>query len=120
MKRVVLPIRTVAREEASPDSHPPLHRGIPIGAITDGAANTFLIGTVGQHFKPWGHPANLRDPALGINRSPAGFSGPPQWGGTQFGMCDGSARLFSQETDPAVIAALGTIAHGEQIDPGQE
>ncbi len=38
--------------------------------ITDGTANTLLAGEVNSEFKPWGYPANWRDPALGINRSP--------------------------------------------------
>ena len=87
--------------------------------ITDGTANTLLIGTVGQNFKPWGHPANVRDPALGINRSLDSFGGPPIWRGAQFAMCDGSVRFFSEDTDPSIMAALGTIAGGEHIEDGQ-
>lgn len=111
----VLPVRTVSADETSKNSSLEISRGITINDITDGVANTLLIGTAGQNFKPWGHPANVRDPALGINRSPNGFGGPPTWRGAQFAMCDGAVRFFSEETDPGIMAALGTIAGGEQI-----
>ena len=115
----VLPIRTVSADESSKQSWSALYGGIAMKDITDGTANTLLIGTVGQNFKPWGHPANVRDPALGINRSPDSFGGPPTWRGAQFAMCDGSVRFFSEDTDPSIMAALGTIAGGEHIEDGQ-
>jgi hypothetical protein len=87
--------------------------------IRDGTANTILFGTVSQQFKPWGHPANIRDPSSGVGRSPDGFGGPPAWGGAQFGMCDGSVRFMSNQTDPRVLAQLATPAGGEasQVQP---
>jgi hypothetical protein len=88
---------------------------IKLGDITDGASNTIMVGTVGGHFKPWGHPVNVRDPALGINRSPDGFGGPAHWHGAMFSMCDGSVRFFSENTDPKIMQALGTPAGGEVI-----
>ena len=81
--------------------------------VTDGTANTIMFGTVAQEFKPWGHPANVRDPSSGVGRSPAGFGGPPAWGGAQFVMCDGSVRFMSNKTDPRVLAQLATPAGGE-------
>jgi len=81
--------------------------------ITDGTANTLLIGTVAENFKPWGHPTNVRDPASGIGRSPDGFAGPPAWGGAQFVMCDGSVRFMNNKTDPRVLRQLATPAGGE-------
>lgn len=112
----VMPIRTVDDEEASEPRSFMIERGIAMAEITDGTSNTILLGTVGQNFKPWGHPANVRDPAVGINRSPDGFGGPAQWQGAQFAMCDGSVRFISEHTDPAVLAALGTIAGGESSE----
>lgn len=85
-------------------------------AITDGTSNTLLIGTAAEQFKPWGHPANLRDPALGINRHPTGFGGPQHWRGALMLMCDGSVRFFSNDTDPQIMKALGTPAGGESLE----
>jgi hypothetical protein len=73
--------------------------------IAGGASNTILIGEVNHAFRPWGHPANWRDPATGINR-PNGFGGAPGSGGARFVMMDGSVRFLSQDTDPAVLEAL--------------
>jgi hypothetical protein len=81
--------------------------------ITDGASNTILFGTVARNFKPWGHPANVRDPATGIGKSPDGFAGPPIWDGAMFVMCDGSVRFMSDKTDPRVMRQLATPAGGD-------
>ena len=70
-----------------------------------GASNTILIGKVNHDFRPWGYPANWRDPATGINR-PGGFGGAPQSGGARFLMMDGSVRFLNQDTDPAVLESL--------------
>jgi hypothetical protein len=81
--------------------------------IGDGATNTLLFGTVAENFKPWGHPANVRDPSSGIGRSSDGFAGPPAWGGAEFVMCDGSVRFLSNKTDPRVAQQLATPASGD-------
>lgn len=83
--------------------------------ITDGTSNTIMLGTVGQRLKPWGHPANVRDPALGVNRSPDGFGGPPHWHGAMFLMCDGSVRFLNDATDLKIMKALATPAGGEAL-----
>ena len=119
----VLPIRTVQIDDAIDDADKrivggrltKLNLGLSLKQIADGPSNTILLGTVGQNFKPWGHPANVRDPSLGVNRSPEGFGGPPAWNGAMFGMCDGSVRLLSNETDLAIMKALATPDGGEDV-----
>lgn len=76
--------------------------------MTDGTANTLLVGEVNTLFKPWGHPVNWRDPAKGINRSPHGFGGPPSAGGAYFSMADGSVRFVSEGIEANVLNALST------------
>ena len=87
--------------------------------ITDGLGHTILAGEVSTRLKPWGHPANLRDPALGVGQSPEGFAGPPGTNTTLLLMCDGSVRAVSNNIDRKVIAAMGTPAGGETI-PSEE
>ena len=81
--------------------------------IKDGLSNTLLLGTARGHFKPWGSPDGMRDPALGINRSPDGFGDAPGSLGAQFVMADGSSRFVSSKIDPAVLKALATPNGGE-------
>lgn len=71
-----------------------------------GTANTILGGEVAANFKPWGHPANWRDPALGLNRSPNGFGTPMRNSGTMLMMADGSVRSFSNDADPEFLELL--------------
>ena len=74
----VLPVRTVLIDAATGSDGSKgnaaqlegMNGGMSFAQITDGTSSTILLGTAGEHFKPWGHPANVRDPALGINRSP--------------------------------------------------
>src|SRR5262249_37670563 len=39
------------------------NKNLRLAEITDGVANTLLVGEVNANFKPWGHPVNWRDPA---------------------------------------------------------
>ncbi len=87
-----------------------------IEAIPDGTSNTLMGGEVPARFRPWGHPANWRDPALGINRSPDGFGGPFQNSANVL-MADGSVRFLRNTIDPAVLQKLATPAGGETISP---
>lgn len=85
--------------------------------MPDGTANTLLVGEVNANFQPWGHPANWRDPAKGINRSPHGFGGSPYSGGANFSMADGSVRFVRERVSIQVLRALSTPDGGEEIDP---
>ena len=85
--------------------------------LTNGAANTLLIGEVNAQFKPWGHPVNGRDPTTGINQSPRGFGGPPGSGGANFVMADGSVRFVSENISPEVLRAMSTRNGGEEVAP---
>src|SRR5262249_18621307 len=61
---------------------------VTLAALSEqGTANTILAGEAAGNFKPWGHPANWRDPARGINRTPVGF-GNPSRRGAQFVFAD--------------------------------
>lgn len=84
--------------------------------ISDGTSNTILVGEAKGNFKPWGHPRNWRDPALGINTSPDGFGGPWPGGGAQFGLADGSVRYVREDIDPKVLRALATPAGADATD----
>lgn len=117
----VLPIRKIPRQRqaARGDQSQTLAylketgQVMSISDIKDGAANTLLIGTVTENFKPWGHPTNVRDPGRGINKNPDGFGGPPSWKGAAFLFCDGSVRQLSEKIDPRVLRQLATPAGGE-------
>jgi prepilin-type processing-associated H-X9-DG protein len=117
----VLPIRTVkpSKFDSSDRNYDPMYllsksdQVMTMAQITDGASNTLLIGTVSQRFKPWGHPANIRDPARGIDRSPDGFGAPPSWNGAIFAFCDGHTALINRKADPRVLRQLASPSGGE-------
>jgi hypothetical protein len=89
----------------------------PFKEFTDGTANTLLVGEVNANFRPWGDPANVRDPARGVNRSAYGFGGPLGSAGALFAMADGSVRFVSERVSPAVLKALATPDGSETVDP---
>jgi prepilin-type processing-associated H-X9-DG protein len=81
-------------------------------SITDGLANTLLIGEASGNYKPWGNPTNWRDPMLGLNKGTDGFGGP--WPGhVNFAFADGSVHYLSDKIDPKILRALSTPAGGE-------
>jgi hypothetical protein len=84
----------------------------------DGAANTILAGEVIENAPAWGHHANWRDPALGINHSAQGF-GSPSVGGASFSFADGSVKFLNDDIDPQVLRALSTPDGGEPVDAEQ-
>lgn len=118
----VLPIRKIPRQRQAASGDQSQVRAylketgqlMSFSDVKDGTSNSLLIGTVTENFKPWGHPANVRDPGRGINKSPDGFGGPPSWKGAAFVFCDGSVRKISEKTDPRVLRQLATPAGGEK------
>jgi hypothetical protein len=86
----------------------------PFSSITDGREVTILAGEAAGDYKPWGYPANWRDPALGLHQTPAGFGG-PQGPWTQFVFCNGSVHRIKDDIDLDVLRALGTPNGGEKL-----
>jgi hypothetical protein len=82
--------------------------------ITDGLSNTLLVGEAMDQFKPWGHPCNWRDPALGLNTSPEGF-GNRDRDLIIFASADGSVRMLRANMSRQVLMALSTPNGGEPI-----
>lgn len=80
--------------------------------VKDGPSQTLFLGEVRENFRAWGDPSNLRDPALGVNRSPFGF-GAPWPSGTHFMMGDGSVRRISDRVSPEVLLQLATPNAGD-------
>ncbi len=91
-------------------------RGLSLNDIHDGAGNTIFFGTARGNFKPWGSTDGMRDPMLGINRSPDGFGGAPGSPAAIFLMGDGSTRNVNPNVDPAVLRALATPNGGEPAE----
>jgi hypothetical protein len=92
-------------------------RPLKLSDIVDGTSNTLLLGETAAEFTPWGKPFNVRDPGLGINRTPGGFGCPdPTVQGANFAVGDGSVRFINENVSPRVLKALATPAGGEAID----
>jgi len=71
----------------------------------DSKEKTVLVGEAAGNYKPWGHPANWRDPALGINRSPDGF-GSLDKRGAQFMFADGHVEYIKNGMDPEILREI--------------
>jgi Protein of unknown function (DUF1559) len=89
-------------------------RAMAIKDITDGPSNTILAGEAAGNYRPWGYPANWRDPATGLNRDPGGF-GRPVGGFVVFVFADGSTRVIADTVSPDVLRALATPTGGEPV-----
>ena len=90
-------------------------RSMTISQIGDGTSNTVFVGEVNARFRPWGHHANWRDPAAGINHSPDGFGSRDSRGGCLFMMGDGTVKFVSDKVDPQLLKAIGTANGGETV-----
>ena len=82
--------------------------------VSDGTSTTLLAGEVIENPPAWGSATNWRDPALGINRSSAGF-GSTNRDSTLFSLMDGSVRPISANVHARVLRALSTPNGGEEI-----
>lgn len=87
-------------------------KSMRLDEITDGTANTILMGEVVENFSPWGRPGNWRDPALGLKKSPHGLGGPNAHG-TLVVMADGTVRMLRNDLHPDVLKAIATPRGGE-------
>jgi prepilin-type N-terminal cleavage/methylation domain-containing protein len=115
-KQVKIYMHPAARVESHPDGYGMTTYAANVYALggdqprkladfTRGMSNTILFGEANGNYKPWGYPLNVRDPRLGLHRSPEGFGGPIK-GRTQFVMADGSLRTFTNDADPEFLELL--------------
>lgn len=89
--------------------------------IVDGSSNTIAIMGVTGKLGAWaagGQPTVRALTARPYINGPDGF-GSGQPGGMFVGMADGSVRFLSQDTDPAVLERLATIAGGDEREPAR-
>jgi hypothetical protein len=80
--------------------------------ITDGLANTLIVGELSGGYPPWGDPENWRKIGRGLNKDPNGFGSAAGYGAT-FLFADGSVKFFSNKTDPKALQRLSTRDGGE-------
>lgn len=97
------------------------NRRRPTKEITDGWSSTILLGEIKTNIPPWGKPGNCRDPVLGLNRSPEGFSTPftsstIDGRRVMFLMADGHVRHVSENIDSKILRGLATPNGGEPPD----
>lgn len=80
--------------------------------ITDGLANTLIIGELAGKYPPWGDPENWRSIGRGLNEDDSGFGNSGATGAT-FLFADGSIKYFSNKTDLKLLQRLSTRDGGE-------
>lgn len=75
--------------------------------ITDGLAQTIIVGEIVDPLPAWGEPGNLRSIGNGLNKQFHGFGNPAGTGAT-FLHADGSVKFYSNKTDRRVLQQLET------------
>jgi hypothetical protein len=75
--------------------------------ITDGLANTLIVGEVGGAFPAWGEPENWREIGRGLNKGHNGF-GSADGNGAVFLLGDGSVKYLNNKTDPKLLVKMST------------
>jgi prepilin-type processing-associated H-X9-DG protein len=89
------------------------NKSLRIFNVKDGTRNTIMAGEVSQGLRAWGDPANLRDPAIGLNTGENSF-GRRSGNGAHFLFADGSVHFIANGVDPSVLTAFSTPSGGEQ------
>ena len=75
--------------------------------ITDGLAQTIVVGEIVDPLPAWGEPGNLRSIGNGLNKQFHGFGNPAGTGAT-FLHGDGSVKFYSNKTDRRLLQQLET------------
>ncbi len=90
--------------------------GMSFRDVTDGLSNTILGGEVRSGIRPWGDPANRRDPAAGIGGGTDQFgSMNTDHGGANMLMMDGAVRFVSDTVSPEVMEKLADPDGGDPV-----
>jgi hypothetical protein len=80
--------------------------------VTDGLANTLIVGEIATNYAPWGQPGNWRVIGEGLNREYSGFGNPARTG-AHFLAADGSVRFIGNNVSPEVLRSLSTRSGGD-------
>ena len=80
--------------------------------VTDGLANTLIVGELAGTYPPWGDPENWRTIGRGLNKDVNGFGNSTN-NGASFLLADGSVRFFNNKTDPKLLVRLSTRDGGK-------
>ncbi len=85
--------------------------------ITDGLAQTALGGEMSASGIHWMEPRdlNVKEMSFKINDKQGAGIRSNHPGGANVSLADGSVRFLANDTDPAVLKALTTIAGGEPV-----
>jgi prepilin-type processing-associated H-X9-DG protein len=75
-------------------------RAVRLEDLPRGRGNTILAAEVAGDYRPWGYPANWRDPSAELNSGPNSFGG-PSGRGAQVLYADGSVRFVLKGENPA-------------------